>query len=112
MLLTRLAYGQLPASVRRHIREIIGLVTAADAATEGLNSSVAARLRTAESRYFLKALPVDHRWAWTQQREAELAPHLGAVGAGLVARIVEDGWDVLIFEARKSRHGRRQLWKA
>ncbi|MFC4066907.1 phosphotransferase family protein [Actinoplanes subglobosus] len=79
-------------------------MTDADSAAEGLNSSVAARLRTAEGHYFLKALPVDHRWVWTQQREAEMAPHLGTVGAGLVARIVEEGWDALLFEALDGHH--------
>jgi hypothetical protein len=101
---TRISYWQLPIAVRHHIDEIIGLVTAAHSATEGLNSSVAARVHTAEGHYFLKALPVEHRWVWTQQREAEMAPHVDAVSAGLIARIVEDGWDVLIVEALDGHH--------
>ncbi|GGN99114.1 hypothetical protein GCM10010112_92610 [Actinoplanes lobatus] len=96
---TRIAYQQLPAAIRHRISEIVGLVTDADSAIEGLNSSVAARLHTAGGHSFVKALPVDHRWAWTQQREAEIAPHVDAVGAGLIARIVDDGWDVLLFDA-------------
>ncbi|MBO3744018.1 phosphotransferase [Actinoplanes flavus] len=96
---TRIAYGQLPAAVRDRISQIVGMVTAADPAAEGLNSAVAARLHTSGGRYFVKALPVEHRWAWAQQREAEIAPYVDTVGARLIARIVEAGWDVLIFEA-------------
>lgn len=96
---TRIAYRELPDSVQEHVGAIIGPVIAADSAAEGLNSSVAARLHTPGGRYFVKALPVAHRWAWTQQREAEVAPHVATVGAALIARIVEAGWDVLVFEA-------------
>ncbi|GID49925.1 hypothetical protein Aca07nite_72000 [Actinoplanes capillaceus] len=96
---TRIAYWQLPASVRDRIGQIVGMVTAAESAAEGLNSAVAARLHTPDGRYFVKALSVEHRWVWTQQREAEIAPYVDTVAAGLIARIVEDGWDVLLFDA-------------
>jgi hypothetical protein len=101
---TRITYWQLPPSVRYRIGAVVGLVTAADSATEGFNSSVAARLQTPDGRYFLKALPVEHRWAWTQEREEQVAPHVETVGAGLIARIVEDAWDVLIFDTLDGHH--------
>jgi len=85
---TRIAYRQLPASVRRRVGEVVGPVTAAESSTEGLNSSVAARLRTPAGHCFLKALPVEHRWSGTQAREAEIAPHLAPVAA-LLSRISE-----------------------
>ncbi|XVU25327.1 hypothetical protein ACQPZJ_50530 [Actinoplanes sp. CA-054009] len=96
---TRITYWQLPTSVRDRTSDVVGLVSDADSAAEGLNSAIAARLHTPDGDYFLKALPSEHRWAWTQQREAQIAPHVDTVGAALIARIVEDGWDVLVFEA-------------
>lgn len=97
---TRITYWQLPTPVLYRIGGVVGLVTVATSVSEGLNSSVAARLITNDGgRYFLKALPTEHRWVWTQQREEEIAPHVDTVGARLIARIVEDGWDVLIFDA-------------
>jgi hypothetical protein len=53
---------------------------------------------------FLKALPIEHRWAWTQQREAEVTPHIDTVGTDLIARIIEDGRDVLAVEALDGHH--------
>jgi hypothetical protein len=51
----------------------------------------------------VKALPVDHRWAWTQAREAEIAQYVRPVAPVLHARVVEHGWDALIFEALEGR---------
>ncbi|WP_082771886.1 phosphotransferase [Actinoplanes sp. TFC3] len=66
---------------------------------EGLNSSVAALLCTPTGRYFVKALPSDHRWVWTQAREAEIADFVKPVAPALHKRVVHFGWDVLVFEA-------------
>jgi hypothetical protein len=92
---TRMPYWSLPQGVRDAIEREIGPVTTATSVGTGLNSAVAALA----NGHFIKALPADHRWAWTQQREAEIAPHVAHLAPALIARIVRQGWDVLIFEA-------------
>jgi hypothetical protein len=101
---TRISYWQLPGTVRNRVADTIGTVAAAESVSEGLNNAVAAVLRTTHDRYFIKAMPAEHRWVWTQAREAQVAPFVAGVGAPLVTRIVEDGWDVLLFDAL---HGRQ-----
>jgi hypothetical protein len=91
----RMPYWSLPPGVRDDIEREIGLVATATPVGTGLNSSVAALA----NGHFIKALPVDHRWVWTQQREAEVAPHVAGLAPALIARVVRQGWDVLIFEA-------------
>jgi hypothetical protein len=88
-------YWSLPQPVRDEIEREIGPVANATSAGTGLNSSVAA----IANGHFIKALPGDHRWVWTQQREAEVAPYVAQLAPTLIGRVVRDGWDVLIFEA-------------
>jgi hypothetical protein len=64
-----------------------------------LNSAVAARLHAAGASYFVKAMPVDARWVFTQRREAEVAPYVRTVAPAMLSRLVVGGWDVLVFEA-------------
>jgi len=97
--LDRISYWNLPMVVRNRIEDITGTVTATPSVGDGLNSSVAALLHTPKGRYFVKVLPCDHRWVWTQAREAEIAQHVRAVAPALCTRFVDVGWDVLIFEA-------------
>ena len=97
--LNRISYWNLPLVVRNKIEDTTGVVTSAPSIGEGLNSSVAALLDTPNRRYFVKALPVTHRWVWTQAREAEIARNVRPVAPMLHTRVVEHGWDVLIFEA-------------
>ncbi|MEV6846140.1 hypothetical protein [Actinoplanes sp. NPDC051411] len=92
-------YWSLPLSARDAIEREVGAVTSASSLGTGLNSSVAAIIRTQQGRYFIKALPADHRWVWTQRREAEIAPYVTEFAPALVSRVVHSGWDVLIFEA-------------
>jgi hypothetical protein len=92
-------YWSLPETVRKNVESMIGNVTNAPSVGGGLNSSVAALAETPNGRYFIKALPADYRWVWTQRREAEIAPYLGHLAPVLVGHHVNDGWDVLIFEA-------------
>lgn len=101
---TRITYHDLPKPVRAAIEEVTGPVESAASANAGLNSAVAARLSTATGDRFCKALPADHRWVWTQRREADIAPHLPGVAPALVARLDIDGWDVLLFEALDGHH--------
>jgi hypothetical protein len=97
--LNRISYWNLPIVVRNKIEDATGIVTSADSVGDGLNSSVAALLHTPKGRYFVKALPSDHRWVWTQAREAEIAPYVHSVAPALCTRIADLGWDVLIFDA-------------
>ncbi len=99
MPLTRISYWNLPMVVRNKIEDATGIVTSATSVGEGLNSSVAALLSTPTGSYFVKALPSDHRWVWTQAREAEIAQFVHPVAPALFKRVVDLGWDVLIFEA-------------
>jgi hypothetical protein len=57
----------------------------------GLNSSVAALLHTPNHRHFVKALPADHRWVWTQAREAEIARNVRPVAPRAARRVVQHG---------------------
>lgn len=99
MPLDRISYWNLPMVVRNKIADATGNVTSAPSVGEGLNSSVAALLHTPKGPYFVKALPSDHRWVWTQAREAEIAQYVRPVAPALCTQVVDLGWDVLIFEA-------------
>lgn len=99
MPVTRIAYEDLPLAVRNAVEAVTGTVTTVSSVGAGLNSSVAALLHTTGSSYFIKALPSDHRWAWTQAREAEVAEHVRSVAPALLSRVVGGNWDVLVFEA-------------
>ena len=99
MPLTRIPYQHLPTTVRTQVEDITGSIIAATSVGAGLNSSVATLLHTSTGHYFVKALPCEHRWAWTQAREADIAEHVRPVAPRLHARIVAEGWDVLVFEA-------------
>ncbi len=99
MPVSRIAYVELPKSVRKAIEGVTGPPESLEVASEGLNSAVAVKLHSALGAYFVKALPTDHRWVWTQEREAEVAPYVRHVAPILHARVVEAGWDVLVFEA-------------
>lgn len=96
---TRIPYGDLPENVRSEVEQCTGEVHHAESAGSGLNSSVAAVLVAVGGKFFVKALPSDHRWVWTQAAEAAVAPFVRAIAPRLLARIVTDGWDVLVFEA-------------
>ncbi|NMO55596.1 aminoglycoside phosphotransferase [Actinoplanes sp. TBRC 11911] len=99
MPVSRIAYADLPEPVRYAIEEITGPPDVLEPASGGLNSAVAATLSSVKGAYFVKALPTDHRWVWTQVREAEVAPHVQAVAPPLVGRVVEAGWDANVFRA-------------
>lgn len=99
MPINRVEYTELPEPVRNAIERITGSPVSVEAVSEGLNSAVAVKLHSAQGAYFVKALPTDHRWVWTQEREAEVAPYVRHVAPALHARIVEAGWDVLVFDA-------------
>ncbi|MEU0557459.1 hypothetical protein [Dactylosporangium sp. NPDC006015] len=100
----RIPYDALPPAALAAIEATTGPVLSFDSPAEGFNSAVAAKVHTATATYFVKALPSDHRWVWTQQREADIAPYVRPVGPALIAHLVTSGWDILIFEALPGRH--------
>ncbi|MDG6107621.1 hypothetical protein Daura_22995 [Dactylosporangium aurantiacum] len=100
----RIPYEHLPPAARAAIEATTGPVLSTESPAEGLNSAVAAKLHTATGAYFVKALPSDHRWVWTQQREADIAPYVRSVAPRLIAHTVTSGWNILIFEALPGRH--------
>ncbi|MEU7589458.1 phosphotransferase [Micromonospora sp. NPDC049230] len=99
MSINRISYTDLPQAVRLAVEDTTGPYEAATPVAEGLNNALAVKLACPQGTFFVKALPVDHRWVWTQAREAEVAPYVGSVAPALHARVVEAGWDVLVFEA-------------
>lgn len=98
MAVPRIAWEQLPPSVRRAVDALIGPVLSATTVGDGQNSAVAAILNTSQGRVFVKGLRTDHRGVVTQQREAAINPHVRAVSPELLWRIEIDGWDLLCFE--------------
>lgn len=101
---TRIQYQNLPPNVRSKVEETTGAVLTVESVADGLNSAVAVKLHTATAAYFVKALPTDHRWVWTQGREAEVAAFVQSVAPAMIIHIVADGWDVLVFEALDGHH--------
>jgi hypothetical protein len=101
---SRISYADLPASVRHAIQATTGHPELAEPVSEGLNSAVAVKLTSSNGTYFVKALPTDHRWVWTQAREADVAPYVHAVAPALLARVIHEGWDALVFEAVEGHH--------
>jgi hypothetical protein len=97
-------YESLPLTTRSLVEESIGPVLAVQPVRSGLNSALAARVRTGDGTFFVKGLPAGHRQAWTQQREADLAAHVASVAPALVTHVVARGWDVLVFAAVEARH--------
>ncbi|MGW6461916.1 phosphotransferase family protein [Streptomyces sp. NPDC055078] len=101
---TRTAFEELPSSVLAAIEGHMGRVHRAEAVAEGLNSHLAARIHTDTGGCHVKGLRSDHRWAWTQRREAEVNPYLKGISPELLWRIEESGWDILGFELLNGRH--------
>ncbi|MEU4164492.1 hypothetical protein [Actinoplanes sp. NPDC026670] len=98
MSVNRITYAELPDSVRSAIEEVTGAPESLEAVHEGLNTAVAVKLHSPKGSYFIKALSTRHRWVWTQEREAEIAPFVRHVAPALHARVVDGGWDVLVFD--------------
>ena len=95
----------LPAEVRLLIEDRSGLVVKAENAAGGLNSEIAARVRTEKETMFVKGLRREHRRVWTQQREADINPHVRGIAPGVLWHVQDNGWDLLVFEDIDGRHG-------
>lgn len=84
--------------VRGLIEKQTGPVLAAEPVTDGLNSEIAVVVHTSVGAAFVKGLRCNHRWVWTQQREAEINPYVHQVAPRLLWHVETDGWNLLGFE--------------
>ncbi|MFC5218845.1 aminoglycoside phosphotransferase [Streptomyces coerulescens] len=89
---------ELPDAVLRLIEKASGPVADVGTVNAGLNSAIAARVRTTEHTLFVKGLPLDHPRVWTQRREADVNPYVRDVAPELHWHMEEDGWSLLGFE--------------
>jgi len=100
----RFEWQDLPEGVRTVVEEASGAVVKAEAATEGLNSHLAAVLYTQSGSLFLKGIRTDHPAVTAQQREAAINRHVRAVSPELLWHTEVDGWDLLAFKCVEGRH--------
>ena len=100
----RIAWDELPDTLRKSIEARTGPITTAHTATAGENSPLAATVRTAKTTTFVKGLPTGHRRAITQAREAAVAPLVRGISPTLRWSFEENGWNVLGYEFVHGRH--------
>ncbi|WP_235460175.1 aminoglycoside phosphotransferase [Streptomyces olivochromogenes] len=89
---------ELPDIVVRLIEKASGPVVDVGTINAGLNSAIAAHVRTADRSLFVKGLPLDHPRVWTQKREAQISPYVRGIAPELLWHVDEDGWSILGFE--------------
>ncbi|MCD9592335.1 phosphotransferase [Streptomyces sp. 8ZJF_21] len=104
MALTPVAFDDLPLSVRSAIEAETGTVLEAEAVTAGKNSALSARVHTTGGTVFLKGLKSEHRWVWTQRREADINPYVISLAPRVLFHLVVEGWNILGFELLDGRH--------
>ncbi|MFI5523892.1 aminoglycoside phosphotransferase [Streptomyces platensis] len=104
MATTRIGLDRLPAAARTAVERHTGPLFTVVEAAEGFNSEIAARVTSAGGSWHIKGLRTDHPRAWTQRREAAIAPFLTGVGPALHWRVEAAGWDLLGFEALDGHH--------
>lgn len=100
----RIAWADLPRSLKDVIQERTGPIIAAHAVAAGQNSPLAAVIETSRGRVFVKGLPSDHRRVITQDREAVTAPLVTHISPALLWRFDDVGWNVLGYECVPGRH--------
>ncbi|MGW1236012.1 aminoglycoside phosphotransferase [Streptomyces californicus] len=99
-----ITFAGLPSGARTAIEAEIGSILRVEDVSTGLNSSLSALAHTADGAVFLKGLRADHRWVWTQQREADINPYVTPLAPRLLFRVIACGWDLLGFEAIEGHH--------
>lgn len=99
----RISWHDLPVTTRVAVAAHTGAVHAARTAETGINSGVAAMLDTERGPFFVKGVPADHAQARTQQREADINPHLPPGSPRLHWRVRTTEWDLLGFELLDGR---------
>jgi hypothetical protein len=103
-MLSRTHWDELSDGVRDAIESRTGAVLGAETAAEGLNSALAAVLRTASGTVFVKGLRTDQSGVAAQQREATINAYVLDVAPRLLWRTEVDGWDLLAFDHVQGRH--------
>ncbi|MER5275412.1 aminoglycoside phosphotransferase [Streptomyces sp. NPDC002809] len=99
-----ITFAGLPSGARTAIEAEIGSILRIEDVSAGLNSSLSALAHTADGVVFLKGLRADHRWVWTQQREADINPYVTPLAPRLLFHVIAGGWDLLGFEAIDGHH--------
>jgi hypothetical protein len=100
----RVAWDDLPASLKQAIQARTGPITAVRTATAGQNSPLAAIIDTSNGKVFAKGMPSDHRRVITQAREAAIAPLVSGISPALLWHLDEAGWNVLGYQYAPGRH--------
>ncbi|MFF0142629.1 aminoglycoside phosphotransferase [Streptomyces sp. NPDC005227] len=95
---------ELPDEARSLIEKASGRITDVGTVHGGLNSSIAVIVQTSTRTLFVKGLPLDHPRVWTQQREADIAPHVRGIAPDLHWFVEADGWSLLGFQHVEGRH--------
>ncbi|MFJ7969655.1 aminoglycoside phosphotransferase [Streptomyces sp. NPDC096324] len=95
---------ELPDTARALIEKASGPIIDLGTVHTGLNSSIAAVVRTRRGTLFVKGLPLDHPRVWTQEREADIAVHVHSIAPRLCWHVEADGWSLLGFEHVEGGH--------
>ncbi|MER5387272.1 aminoglycoside phosphotransferase [Streptomyces sp. NPDC002688] len=95
---------ELPDEVRSLIEKASGRIVDVGAVHGGLNSSIAAIVRTSTRTLFVKGLPLSHPRVWTQQREAYIAPYVRGIAPEVHWFVEADGWSLLGFQYVEAGH--------
>lgn len=101
---TRIGLDRLPTAARAAVEQHTGPLLTVAEITEGFNSEIAALVTSAAGTWHIKGLRADHPRAWTQEREAAIAPFLTGLAPRLRWRVETAGWDLLGFEALDGHH--------
>ncbi|RUP68905.1 hypothetical protein SSPNP10_09195 [Streptomyces sp. NP10] len=83
MATTRIGLDRLPPAARAAIEQHTGPLLTVKETTEGFNSEIAERVASATGTWHIKGLRTDHPRAWTQRREAAVAPFLTGLAPAL-----------------------------
>ncbi|NUW02234.1 aminoglycoside phosphotransferase [Streptomyces sp. CAI 127] len=104
MVTPRIGLDRLPPAARAAIEKHTGPLLTVEETTEGFNSEIAARVTSTTGTWHIKGLRADHPRAWTQRREATVAPFLTGLAPTLDWHVETAGWDLLGFEALSAHH--------
>ncbi|MCM2417908.1 aminoglycoside phosphotransferase [Streptomyces sp. RKAG293] len=104
MPVTRIHWEDLPSAARAAVEQHTGPVLYAETASGGANSGIAVLATTADASLFIKGVPSEHPQARTQQREAEINPHLPPASPRLLWRVQVASWDLIGYERIIGRH--------
>ncbi|MEU5368218.1 aminoglycoside phosphotransferase [Streptomyces sp. NPDC005951] len=104
MATTRIGLDQLPPAARAAIEKHTGPLLTVKETTDGFNSEIAARVTSTTGSWHIKGLRTDHPRAWTQRREAAVAPFLTGLAPTLDWHVETAGWNLLGFQVLGGHH--------